>query len=132
LPLAETRAVHAVESEAGMLRALHEGWRFGDGLHDVTTEVRDLFRRPLTPDEIDRFAGVVIDPPRAGAEHQVAELARSKASRIAFVSCNPVTFARDAKTLTDAGYCLNWVQVVDQFRWSPHVELVASFTRAHM
>lgn len=129
LPLAETRAVHAVEGEAAMLDALDEAWRHGDGLHDVTTETRDLFRRPLTPDEFDRFEGVVIDPPRAGAEQQVAELARSGVSRVAFVSCNPVTFAREAAALIAAGFLLDWLDVVDQFRWSTHVEVVAAFRR---
>jgi 23S rRNA (uracil1939-C5)-methyltransferase len=72
---------------------------------------------------------VVIDPPRAGAEAQVRELAQSDVPVIAFVSCNPVTFARDARILTDGPYQLDWVQVVDQFRWSSHVELVAKFSR---
>ena len=72
---------------------------------------------------------MVIDPPRAGAEAQMVEIAASGVPRIAAVSCNPVTFARDAKILTDAGYTLDWLVVVDQFRWSPHVELAACFTR---
>ena len=75
---------------------------------------------------------MVIDPPRAGAEAQIAELAKSKVPVIAHVSCNPVTFARDAKTLIAAGFRLDWVQVVDQFRWSAHVELAARFSRAHI
>lgn len=129
LPLAEERAVHAIEGDAAMLDALDHGWRHGDALSAVSTEVRDLFRRPLTPDEIDRFAGVVIDPPRAGAERQVGALAESKVTRIAFVSCNPVTFARDAAILAGAGFSIAWVDVVDQFRWSAHVELVAAFRR---
>ena len=128
LPLALQREVHAVESEAEMLAALDDGWRHGTGLHKVTTERRDLFRRPLTFHELSRFAAVVIDPPRAGAEAQTAELARSRVPRIAFVSCNPVTFARDAALLIDAGHALDWIDVVDQFRWSAHVELAASFS----
>ena len=90
---------------------------------------RDLFRRPLEPDELGGFSGAVIDPPRAGAEAQTDRLARSKVPVIAAVSCNPVTFARDAKALVAAGYRLDWVQVIDQFRWSTHVELVARFSR---
>ena len=130
LPLAARAEVHAVEGEAAMLAALDRGWRMATGLKRVTTETRDLFRRPLELDELNRFDAVVIDPPRAGAEAQVATLAASAIPRVAMVSCNPVTFARDAATLAGAGYTLDWVQVVDQFRWSPHVEMAAQFTRA--
>ncbi|WP_417597644.1 class I SAM-dependent RNA methyltransferase [Pararhodobacter oceanensis] len=128
LPLAENAEVLAVEGAAEMLAALDLGWRNATGLKRITTETRDLFRRPLLPDELAAFDAVVIDPPRAGAEAQTAELAASGVPVIAFVSCNPVTFARDAKTLVSAGYLLDWVQVVDQFRWSAHVELAARFT----
>ena len=127
LPLAETAEVHAVEGEADMTQALDQGWRRVQGLKRVTTEARDLFRRPLMPDELKNFDAVVLDPPRAGAEAQVNELAQAKRPVIAYVSCNPVTFARDAKTLVNAGYTLEWVQVVDQFRWSSHTELAARF-----
>ncbi len=129
LPLAEWAEVHAVEGEAAMLAALDAGWRQAQALHKVTTETRDLFRRPLMPDELNRFDAAVIDPPRAGGEAQTQELAASNVLVIAAVSCNPVTFARDARILNDAGYRIDWVQVVDQFRWSPHVELVARFAR---
>ncbi|WP_170755490.1 class I SAM-dependent RNA methyltransferase [Ruegeria lacuscaerulensis] len=128
LPLAEAAEVHAVEGEAAMTEALDQGWRRAQGLKKVTTEARDLFRRPLMPDELKSYDAVVIDPPRAGAEAQTAELAQAKRPVIAYVSCNPVTFARDAKTLVNAGYTLEWVQVVDQFRWSSHTELAARFT----
>ncbi|WP_071675482.1 class I SAM-dependent RNA methyltransferase [Nioella nitratireducens] len=129
LPLAANAPVHAVEGSREMIAALDHGVRHANGLKQVTTEGRDLFRRPLMADDLAAFDAAVIDPPRAGAEAQVAELATARLSRIGFVSCNPVTFARDAKTLTDAGYRLDWVQVIDQFRWSPHVELAAQFTR---
>ncbi len=129
LPLAEQAEVHAVEGEAAMLDALDRGWREAQGLKRVTTETRDLFRRPLEPDEFRHVEAVVIDPPRAGAEAQVATLAQSEVPRIAMVSCNPVTFARDAAILATAGFSLDWVQVVDQFRWSAHVEVAAQFTR---
>ncbi|MDJ0858517.1 MAG: class I SAM-dependent RNA methyltransferase [Dinoroseobacter sp.] len=132
LPLAQRAEVHAVEGDAAMLAALDAGWRKAQGLSLVTTEARDLFRRPLLPDELARFEAVVIDPPRAGAEAQMAEIARAQVPQVAAVSCNPVTFARDAKILSEAGYRLNWVQVVDQFRWSPHIELAASFSLAHI
>ena len=129
LPLAERAEVHAVEGESSMVAALEKGWRQADGLRRLTAETRDLFRRPLEPDEFKGFDAVVIDPPRAGAEAQVATLAKSGVQVIASVSCNPVTFARDAKVLVQAGYKLTSVQVVDQFRWSSHVELAARFSR---
>ena len=127
LPLAEDMRVHAVEGDRGMTAALDKGWRMAEGLKHVTHEARDLFRNPLLPEDLERFDAAVIDPPRAGAEAQVAELARAGIPRIAFVSCNPVTFARDAAALDAAGYVMDWLQVVDQFRWSTHVELVAAF-----
>ncbi|QDY71717.1 class I SAM-dependent RNA methyltransferase (plasmid) [Qingshengfaniella alkalisoli] len=127
LPLAEHAELHAVESEPMMLAALDQGWRHAQGLKPVTTETRDLFRRPLMADELCRFDAAVIDPPRAGAEAQMQELASAAIPRIAAVSCNPVTFARDAAVLCAAGYELGWIQIVDQFRWSTHVELAASF-----
>lgn len=129
LPLAERAEVHAVEGDAAMVAALDLGWRQAGGLKKVTHEARDLFRRPLMPDELRKSDAVVIDPPRAGAEAQVRELAGSDVPVIAFVSCNPVTFARDARILVQAGYQLHWIQVVDQFRWSSHVELVACLKR---
>jgi 23S rRNA (uracil1939-C5)-methyltransferase len=90
---------------------------------------RDLFRRPLTTEELNRFEAIVLDPPRAGAKEQVPHLARSTVPRIAYVSCNPATFARDARALLDGGYSLDWVKPVGQFRWSTHVELVGAFSR---
>ena len=95
----------------------------------VGTEHRDLYRRPLDTNELKAFNAVVLDPPRAGAEQQVTALARSGVGKIAYVSCNPATFARDAKLLTDGGYRLEWVRPVGQFRWSVHVELAAAFAR---
>lgn len=128
LPLAERAEVHAAEGDAAMVAALEKGWRQAEGLKRVTAEVRDLFRRPVEPDELKEFDAVVIDPPRAGAEAQMHRLAESRVPVIAAVSCNPVTFARDARTLVKAGYTLDWVQVVDQFRWSAHTELAARFS----
>ena len=128
LPPAERATVHAVEADAAMTDALHRAWRDAPGLHQLTVAARDLFRRPLLPDELAMFDAAVIDPPRAGAEAQVMELARARVRRIAMVSCNPVTFARDTAILIRAGYNLGAVQVVDQFRWSPHVEVVAGLT----
>ncbi len=95
----------------------------------VFADHRDLYRRPLTPEELDKFDAVVLDPPRAGARDQAAALATSTVPVIAYVSCNPSTFARDARTLVEGGYTLDWVQPVGQFRWSTHVELAARFSR---
>jgi len=132
LPLATRAAVHAVEAAPDLLAALAHAQRHATGLKPLTTEARDLFRRPLLPDELARFDAVVIDPPRAGAEAQMAEIARAQVPVIAAVSCNPTTFARDAAILVAAGYTLDWIQPVDQFRWSPHVELAARFTLHHI
>lgn len=131
LPLSKYAEVHAVEGDNAMTKALDAGWRHGQGhgLKAVTHEPRDLFRRPLMPDELDRFDAAVIDPPRAGAEAQIQELAESNIQVIAHVSCNPASFARDARTLLSAGYAMGPVHVVDQFRWSTHVELVADFMK---
>jgi len=95
----------------------------------VFVDHRDLFRRPLDRKELGRFEAIVLDPPRAGAREQAQELAGSTVSKIAYVSCNPATFARDSRTLIDGGYLLSWVKPVGQFRWSTHVELAACFER---
>ena len=95
----------------------------------VFADHRDLYRRPLTVAELDRFDAVVLDPPRAGAREQAAALAACKVGAIAYVSCNPSSFARDAKMLCEGGWRIDWVQPVGQFRWSTHVELAARFTR---
>ena len=129
LPMARFAQVHAVDSDLELLAALDAGWRSGTGLRRVTTEARHLYRRPLEADELTRFDAAVIDPPRAGAAAQIDRLCGSKPVKIAYTSCNPVTFARDARALNDAGFGLDWVQVVDQFRWSSHIELVGAFSR---
>ncbi|WP_293989684.1 class I SAM-dependent RNA methyltransferase [Sphingomonas sp.] len=95
----------------------------------VFAEHRDLYRRPLTTTELDRFGAIVLDPPRSGAREQVANLARCKVLAIAYVSCNPSSFARDAQMLCEGGYRVDWIQPVGQFRWSTHVELAARFSR---
>lgn len=125
LRLARGSEVHAVEAEAAPLAALDRGFRFSTGLKRVTTEKRDLFRRPLTFKDLDAFDGVVFDPPRAGAEDQSRQIARSNVQKVAAVSCNPATLARDLRILIDGGYRLVSVTPVDQFLWSPHVEAVA-------
>lgn len=101
----------------------------GRAQRQVFTEHRDLYRRPLTVAELDRFDAVVLDPPRAGAREQIEALAACKVPVIGYVSCNPSSFARDAKILCEGGYRLDWVIPVGQFRWSTHVELAARFNR---
>lgn len=128
LPLAETAEVHAVEGLAAPLAALQDAARRAPGLRRITTAVRDLSRRPLLPDELG-YDAIVIDPPRAGAEAQVREIARIGAAKLAWVSCDPVTFARDARILAQGGWVISRLFVIDQFRWSPHVETVAEFRR---
>ena len=95
----------------------------------VAVDHRDLYRRPLDQEELARFEAVVLDPPRGGAEEQARMLAGSSVAKIAYVSCNPSTFSRDAKLLADGGHRLDWVRPVGQFRWSTHVELAAAFVR---
>jgi 23S rRNA (uracil1939-C5)-methyltransferase len=128
-PLAERARVHAVERDGAMLRALAAAAQATPGLKPVTTERRDLFRRPLTANELAKFDAVVLDPPRAGASAQVKMLAVSTVPRIVYVSCNPPSFARDARVLVDAGYRLGVVTPVDQFLWSSHIELVTLLER---
>ena len=103
--------------------------RAAPGLKPVTAEPRDLFRRPLSPQALKGVEAVVFDPPRAGALEQTRQIAASGASVVVGVSCNPATFARDARVLVDAGFRLEQVTPVDQFLWSAHIELVAVFRR---
>lgn len=125
LRLARKSEVHAVEGDAAALAALDRGFRFGGGLKRVVIEKRDLFRRPLTYKELAAYDGVAFDPPRAGAEDQCKQIAKSDVPFVAAVSCNPATLARDLRILVDGGYALKSVTPVDQFLWSPHVEAVA-------
>ena len=125
LRLARKAEVHAVEGDAAALAALDRGFRFATGLKRVTSEKRDLFRRPLTFKELNAFDGLVFDPPRAGAEDQSKQIARSDVPLVAAVSCNPATLARDLRILVAGGYQVKSVTPIDQFLWSPHVEAVA-------
>ncbi len=127
LPLSDKARVLAVEGARDAALALKIG--AGRVQRELAVEHRDLFRRPMEVRELNRFGAVVLDPPRAGAKEQMAALAATTAPRIAYVSCNPATFARDAKMLTDAGWRLETVTPVGQFRWSTHIELVAAFAR---
>ncbi len=128
LRLAERARVSAFDSDEGAIAALQKAAPATRGLKPVTATMRDLFRRPLAPQELRDFDAVVFDPPRQGAQAQVQQLAASKVPLIVAVSCNAATFARDARALIDGGYRCESVTPVDQFRHTPHVELVARFT----
>ncbi|MDH0616841.1 MULTISPECIES: class I SAM-dependent RNA methyltransferase [unclassified Agrobacterium] len=129
LRLARIGKVHAVEAEDKPLKALDFAARNTQGLKPVSVEKRDLFRRPLMTSELKNYDAVVFDPPRAGAEFQCKELARSTVKKIVAVSCNPLTLARDLTILTEGGYRITRVTPVDQFLWSPHVEAVATLEK---
>ena len=129
LRLAERARVTAIDSDRDAIAALKRAAETTAGLKPVETETRDLFRRPLIAAELKRYDCVVFDPPRQGAEAQARALAASVVPAIVAVSCNPMTFARDARILVDGGYRLLRVTPIDQFRYSFHVELVARFAR---
>lgn len=130
LRLAQTMHVHAIESDSAALAALDRAWReTGGRLMPVTHERRDLYRAPITMKELEQFDGVVFDPPRAGAEAQSHELAKSGVRRIVAISCNPVTLARDLRILVDGGYRITSVTPIDQFVFSHHLEAVALLER---
>ncbi len=127
--LALTPAAKVYAAEAGRDAAMALKSAAALAGRPVFVDHRDLYRRPLTPAEINRFDAIVLDPPRAGAREQADGLAASSVAKIIYVSCNPSTFARDAKTICEGGYALEWIQPVGQFRWSTHVELAARFRR---
>ncbi|TAX33339.1 class I SAM-dependent RNA methyltransferase [Rhizobium leguminosarum] len=129
LRLARIGRVHAVEAEAKALAALDHAARNTQGLKPVTVEKRDLFRRPLMTQEFKPYDVVVFDPPRAGAEFQCQELARSAVKKIVAVSCNPLTLARDLAILVEGGYRITGVTPIDQFLWTSHVEVVATLEK---
>jgi len=129
LRLAAKSRITAFDSDAGAIAALQKAATSTSGLKPVKAEARDLFRRPLMPQELRDYDTVVFDPPRQGAQAQATQLAASKIATVVAVSCNVATFARDAKIMIDGGYKIEGVTPVDQFRHTPHVELVARFTR---
>jgi len=130
LPLSRRHAVHAVEGDEAAAASLKSAAARLQGRKPVSIECRDLFRRPLLASELKAFDAIVLDPPFQGAREQCAELARLPKGRIAYVSCNPSSFARDAALLVKSGWRLEAVTPIDQFLWSRQVELVAGFTRA--
>ena len=129
LRLAAKSRIAAFDSDAGAVAALQKAAMATSGVKPVKAEARDLFRRPLMPQELRDYDAIVFDPPRQGAQAQATQLAASKVPALVAVSCNAATFARDARILVDGGYRLERVTPVDQFRHTPHVELVAKFTR---
>jgi len=128
-PLATVASVIAADASAAGIAALKQGIGSARGMKQITAEARDLFRRPLSPYDLKGVEAIVFDPPRAGAIDQTAQIKDTKASVVVGVSCNPQTFARDARVLIDAGFRLETVTPVDQFLWSAHVELVGVFRR---
>ena len=127
--LAEIAKVHAIDLDKSSIANLLQATRFVQGLKPITAEARDLFDNPLVPEELNEYDTVVFDPPRAGAENQAKNLAKSKVKRIVSVACDPQTFARDAAILVKGGYKIGQITPVDQFKFSAHVEIVASFVR---
>ena len=129
LKLAERARVHAVELDTQMLNALSAAARAASGLKPVTAEKRDLFKQPLSPLELNGFDAILLDPPRVGASAQVNRILQSRVKRVAYVSCNAASFARDAHMLVESGFRMGPVTPVDQFLWSEHIELFAAFGR---
>ncbi len=127
LRLAAKARIAAFDNDEGAVTALQKAATSTSGLKPIKAQARDLFRRPLMPQELRDYEAIVFDPPRQGAQAQVLQLAASKVPVVVAVSCNVATFARDARILIDGGYRLEGVTPVDQFRHTPHIELVARF-----
>jgi 23S rRNA (uracil1939-C5)-methyltransferase len=127
--LAAIAPVYAADSDPLAIKALMAATASAPGIKSITAEARDLFRRPMLAQEMKKIDAVLFDPPRAGAEMQARQIASSKVPAVVGVSCDPGSFARDARILTNGGFRLEQVMVVDQFLWSPHVELVGVFRR---
>jgi 23S rRNA (uracil1939-C5)-methyltransferase len=129
LRLAAAAQVFAVDSDKASIAALIEAVRNTSGLKPVEAKTRDLFREPLMPRELKDFDAVVFDPPRAGAEAQARQLAKSTVKTVVAVSCDPASFARDARILMEGGFRPMRTTPVDQFAFTAHVETVALFQR---
>jgi len=125
LRLARFAKVTAIDSDKDALASLDHALRFSSGLKPIRAERRDLFRNPMTSRELNQFDAIVFDPPRAGAERQAHELARSKVKTLVAISCNPLTLARDLAILVDGGYRIKTIRPVDQFVYSTHIETIA-------
>ncbi len=129
LPLSQKKKMLAFEQSPEMLKALDLAWRRTSGLKVINTCIRNLYKNPVSAEELSNIDGAVVNPPRAGSIAQCKELAKSSITTIVLVSCNPITFARDAEILVKGSYVLDWVRVIDQFRWSHHVEVIGKFSR---
>lgn len=129
LPLATFMPVDSFEQEEAAVAAFNEGLRYAQGFKPIKAQARDLFRRPLIPYELKSYDLAVLDPPRAGAQKQCEELVKSTLSRVIMISCNPETFARDVKILTQGGFKMGDVTPIDQFALSPHVEVITALKR---
>lgn len=127
--LARKARVLAIDSDRTLIEALVAAQRNARGLKPIEIKIRDLFRDPLSPRELNALDAVVLDPPRAGAKAQVDALARSEIPTIVAISCNPATLARDLRTLIDGGYKLERAVAIDQFLYSAHIEAVAILRR---
>ncbi len=127
--MAERHKVHGIDSDKPSIALLQNAVRYVVGLKPITAAVQDLFVNPLVPAELNEYDAIVFDPPRAGAETQCRNIAKSKVKTVIAVSCDVQTFARDAKILIDGGYVLKEVTPVDQFKYTPHLEVVGAFRR---
>ena len=127
--MAEKHKVHGIDADKSSIAMLQNAVRFVTGLKPITAASQDLFINPLVPAELNEYDAVVFDPPRAGAEAQCRNIAKSKVKTVIAVSCDVQTFARDAKILIGGGYVLKEVTPVDQFKYTPHLEMVGAFTR---
>jgi 23S rRNA (uracil1939-C5)-methyltransferase len=127
---AEQRKVHGIDSDKPSIAMLQNAVRYVTGLKPITAAVQDLFVNPLVPAELNEYDAIIFDPPRAGAEAQCRNIAKSKVKTLVAISCDVQTFARDAKILIDGGYVLKEVTPVDQFKYTPHLEMVAHFRRS--
>ncbi len=121
--------VHAVENNESMFSALKLSANQMTNIKQLTTELRDLFLRPMLPHELNEYDAAIIDPPRIGAHQQIEEVVNSDLQKVVMVSCNPITFSRDAATLVSAGFQMGALTPVDQFLYSSHLEIISTFTR---
>lgn len=128
-PLSKIAVTHAVEHDLPMVQSFGKNIKTLGLAEQLSVEERDLFRSPLTAKELARFDAIVLNPPRIGAKEQTKQIAESAVKRVVMVSCNPATFARDAKALKAAGFTLTSAQAIDQFVYSPHLEIVAVFQK---
>jgi 23S rRNA (uracil1939-C5)-methyltransferase len=127
-PLSSTAPTHAVELDKEMVASMHAAIK-RNAVPNLTVEQRDLFKHPIAAPELNSFHTVVINPPRIGAKAQCLQLAQSSVAKVVMISCNPATFARDAKILNNAGFRIINATGIDQFVWSPHLEIAAVFER---